>query len=182
MSRIGNRFLTIPAEVSLEISSDFRLVKISGPLGVLNYTFNGLIAIKQVEKQIQTTPLQPSRAAKMMHGTVNALIANAFVGLVKGFEKILLIEGLGYKFTLAKPNQLQLEIGYSHPLLLSVPNHLKVRVEKNKKLFISGFDKQAVGLFASNVRKLRRCEPYKGKGIYYHDEIVRRKVGKTASK
>lgn len=182
MSRIGKRLLAIPAAVDLQISPDFRLVEISGPLGELNYRFNGLIAIKVVDNKISTTPLHKNRAARMMHGTVNALIANAFEGLVKGFQKVLLIEGLGYKFSLSKPSELKLEIGYSHPVLISVPSTLTVKVEKNKKLLISGFDKQAVGLFASNVRKLRRCEPYKGKGIYYQNEIIRRKVGKTASK
>ena len=161
---------------------DFRQIVVAGPLGTIQYQFNGMIAIKQVDKIVTTTPLNSSQTAKMLHGTVNSLLANAFHGVCKGFAKVLLIEGLGYKFRLASAEVLTLEIGYSHPVKIAIPVGLKLKIEKDKKLFIHGFDKQKVGLFASQVRKWKRCEPYKGKGIYYQDEVIKRKVGKTASK
>ncbi len=182
MSRIGKRSLIIPENVEVKIATNFRLVEITGPLGSLKYKFAGLIAIKIADQKITTTPLKTTRLAKMMHGTVNALLNNALNGVVKGFEKILLIEGLGYKFTIKNPQTLVLDIGYSHPVELKVPENIKLELPKPNRLKIFGFDKQAIGLFASIVRKLRPCEPYKGKGIHYLDEKIKRKVGKTSSK
>lgn len=182
MSRIGKRLLTIPENVEVKIAPNFRFVEVVGPLGSLTYNFTGSIAIKIENQTITTSPLASNRLAKMMHGTVNALLKNALHGVVKGFEKVLLIEGLGYKFTIKNPKTLVLDIGYSHPVEMQVPENIKLELPKRNRLRIFGFDKQAIGLFASIIRKLRPCEPYKGKGIHYLDEKIKRKVGKTSSK
>ena len=181
MSRIGQRPLTIPQQVTVEIDPQFQHVVINGPLGSIKYVFNGLIGITVQERKLTTYPLKTTQQANMLHGTVNALLKNALIGVTKAFTKTLLIKGLGYKFTLQK-DHLVLEVGFSHPVMRAIPANLNLELKKNQQLTISGIDKQAVGLFASQIRKIRPCEPYKGKGIHYKGEKIKRKLGKTASK
>ncbi|OAB49148.1 50S ribosomal protein L6 [Mycoplasmopsis gallinarum] len=179
MSRVGNRVLTIPANV--EVKVDGTNFSVKGPLGELNRDFSNLIAIKVENGQITTLRANEEKATKQLHGTTNALISNMLIGVSKGYKKELVIKGVGYKATL-KGQELEVLAGYSHPVILTIPQELKVTVEKPTEISISGISKELVGEFAAVVRKIRKPNPYSGKGIAYKDEVIRRKEGKTAAK
>ena len=177
MSRIGNRKITIPAGVT--VSVDGNIVKVSGPKGELSTEINKNITVNIDGNEI--TLQRKSDEFKAFHGTANANIKNMIDGVTKGFEKKLESVGVGYRFQL-KGNQLVVTAGYSHPVNVDIPEGIKLEVPSNTELFVRGIDKQLVGEFAANVRKIRKPEPYKGKGIRYADEHIRRKEGKKASK
>lgn len=179
MSRVGNRVLTIPAGVSVNLDNTTLTVK--GPLGELSRTFSNLIAIKIEDNQITTVRANEEKHTKQLHGTTNALIANMLLGVSKGFKKEIVIKGVGYKATV-KGNILEIAAGYSHLVNLNIPSELKVDAAKPTELVISGINKEIVGQFAAEVRKVRKPNPYSGKGIAYKDEVIRRKEGKTAAK
>ncbi|WP_029512820.1 50S ribosomal protein L6 [Mycoplasmopsis iners] len=179
MSRVGNRVLTIPAGVSVNLDNTTLTVK--GPLGELSRTFSNLIAIKIEDNQITTVRANEEKHTKQLHGTTNALIANMLLGVSKGFKKEIVIKGVGYKATI-KGNILEIAAGYSHLVNLNIPSELKVDAAKPTELVISGINKEIVGQFAAEVRKVRKPNPYSGKGIAYKDEVIRRKEGKTAAK
>ena len=177
MSRIGNRKITIPAGVT--VSVDGNIVKVSGPKGELSTEIN-----KDITVNIDGTELTVTRkddSVKNFHGTANANINNMIIGVTKGYEKQLESIGVGYRFAL-KGNQLVVTAGYSHPVNVDIPKGITLEVPSNTELNVKGIDKCLVGEFAANVRKIREPEPYKGKGIRYKDEYVRRKEGKKASK
>ncbi|EGV00382.1 50S ribosomal protein L6 [Mycoplasmopsis columbina] len=179
MSRVGNRVLTIPANTSVNLEQTTLTVK--GPLGELSQTFSNLIAIKIENNQITTLRANEEKHTKQLHGTTNALIANMLEGVSKGFKKELVIKGVGYKATL-KGSVLEIAAGYSHLVNLDIPADVKVEVAKPTEVSVSGINKESVGQFASLVRKVRKPNPYSGKGIAYKDEVIRRKEGKTAAK
>jgi large subunit ribosomal protein L6 len=179
MSRIGNRKLEIPEGVSLTIDNNNIAVK--GPKGELSLNIPDNVVVKVEDKELTVTRKNELLKSKQIHGTINALISNMMKGVTSGYEKGLEIVGVGYRFQVREP-KLIINAGYSHQVELIVPTGLKVEAISNTEIVIKGIDKQAVGEFAANVRKVREPEPYKGKGIRYKDEHVRRKEGKKASK
>lgn len=177
MSRIGNRVLTLPSNVTLTV--DGNKVTVKGPKGELSTEVNKHITVEVKENEVVIT--RDNDNYKNFHGTANANIKNMIVGVSEGFEKKLEAVGVGYRFNL-KGNNLVVTAGYSHPVEVSIPEGIKLEVPSNTELFVRGIDKQLVGEFAANVRKIRQPEPYKGKGIRYTDEHIIRKVGKKAAK
>ena len=176
MSRIGNRVLTIPKNVT--VSKDGNVVTVKGPKGELSTEINNHIDIKIDGNELTVT--RENDNYKSFHGTANANISNMIEGVTNGFEKNLESLGVGYRFAL-KGKDLVVTAGYSHPVEVTVPEGITLECPSNTELTIKGIDKCLVGEFAANVRKIREPEPYKGKGIRYKDEIVRRKEGKKAS-
>lgn len=179
MSRIGNRKIIIPDGVTVSLEDS--LVKVNGPKGNLEMELNKLISMDIDGNIITLNKTVESMEANMLHGTMNANLTNMIKGVKEGFKKELEIIGVGYKFTV-RGNTLVINAGYSHPVELSIPTGLKVEAVSNTEITISGSDKVLLGEFAANVRKVRQPEPYKGKGIRYKDEFVRRKEGKKAAK
>ena len=178
MSRIGERKLTIPAGVTVNIEGQDVTVK--GPKGELSLTVDNLIEVTVDEQTLVTKQKKPSKRANVMQGTTNSLISNMINGVSKGFDKSLEAVGVGYRFNV-QGNKITINAGYSHPVVMEVPAGLSVTMESNTEITIHGFDKQKVSEFAANVRKVREPEPYKGKGIKYKDEHIRRKEGKKAA-
>ena len=178
MSRIGNRKLVIPAGVTVTI--DGNTVTVKGPKGELTNEFNKLIKIEQVDNEIVCSRDNDAIFTKSIHGTTNSLIENMIIGVSQGYTKELEAVGVGYRFAVAG-NKITVTAGYSHPVIVEVPAGLSVESKVNTELTISGIDKQKVSEFAANVRKVREPEPYKGKGIRYKGEKVRRKEGKKAA-
>ena len=178
MSRIGNRKLVIPEGVT--ITEENNVVTVKGPKGELTTNLAENITIKVEGNTLEVLRSNDNNNTKTMHGTINALINNMMTGVTKGFEKGLEIIGVGYRFTL-KGNVLVISAGYSHPVEMEIPEGITVEVPENTKVTVKGIDKVLVGEFAANVRKVRQPEPYKGKGIRYKDEHVRRKEGKKAA-
>lgn len=178
MSRIGNRKLVIPEGVT--ITEENNVVTVKGPKGELTTKLAENITIKVEGNTLEVLRSNDNTNTKTMHGTINALINNMMTGVTKGFEKGLEIIGVGYRFQL-KGNVLVVNAGYSHPVEMEIPEGITVEVPSNTEVTIKGIDKVLVGEFAANVRKVRQPEPYKGKGIRYKDEHVRRKEGKKAA-
>ena len=179
MSRIGNRKLAIPAGVTVEVNGSEVTVKSSK--GELKTTVSNLIEVKVSEGFVETIQKNPSKEANIMQGTTNSNIQGMIEGLSKGFSIGLEAVGVGYRFAVSG-NKITINAGYSHPVIKEVPAGLKAELVSATEITISGFDKQKVAEFAANVRKVREPEPYKGKGIRYKDEFIRRKEGKKASK
>ena len=176
MSRIGNRKIEVPEGVTVKVEND--IVTVTGPKGSLSQKMLKGISLEQEGNTITLTRVND--AAKAMHGTMNALLHNMILGVTKGYEKGLEIIGVGYRFNVAG-NKLTINAGYSHPVVMDVPEGLTVEAPSNTEIVIKGIDKVLVGEFAANVRKVRKPEPYKGKGIRYKDEHIIRKVGKKAA-
>ena len=176
MSRIGNRIITIPEGVTVENVDN--VVTVKGPKGTLTQQMLKDITMKVEGNQLTFERLNES--AKAMHGTMNALINNMITGVTNGYSKSLEIIGVGYRFNV-QGDKLVISAGYSHPVEMKVPAGLTVEANGNTEIAIKGIDKVLVGEFAANVRKVRQPEPYKGKGIRYKDEHIRRKEGKKAA-
>ena len=179
MSRIGNRKLVIPAGVTVTI--DGNTVTVKGPKGELTNEFNKLIKIEQVDNEIVCSRDNDAIFTKSIHGTTNSLIENMIIGVSQGYTKEFEAVDVGYRFAVAG-NKITVTAGYSHPVIVEVPAGLSVESKVNTELTISGIDKQKVSEFAANIRKIRKPEPYKGKGIRYKGEYIRRKEGKKAAK
>ena len=176
MSRIGNRIITIPEGVT--VTEEDKVVTVKGPKGSLSQEM-----LKDISMKIEGNELKLERAnenAKAMHGTMNALINNMIIGVTKGYQKGLEIVGVGYRFNV-QGKKLVINAGYSHPVDMQVPEGITVESVSNTEITVKGIDKVLVGEFAANIRKVRQPEPYKGKGIRYKDEHVRRKEGKKAA-
>lgn len=179
MSRIGFRKIVVPEGVTVTIED--HNVTVKGPKGELSTSIVENITVKQVENELEVLRSNEDQNTKAMHGTTNANIKNMIVGITEGYAKGLEIIGVGYRFTV-KGNTLVINAGYSHPVEMAIPTGLTVESISNTEIVVKGIDKILVGEFAANVRKVRQPEPYKGKGIRYKDEHVRRKEGKKASK
>lgn len=179
MSRIGNRVIKIPTGVTVENNNN--IVTVKGPKGELSYEVIKDLRVNIGEGTISVERLKEDKQTRAMHGTTNAIITNMIEGVNSGFSKGLEIIGVGYRFTL-KGNTLVVNAGYSHPVELDIPKGLQVEQVSNTEIIVKGISKELVGEFAANVRKIRKPEPYKGKGIRYKGEYVRRKEGKKASK
>ena len=178
MSRIGKRELVIPAGVTVTIENN--KVTVKGAKGELSYNYDKLITVEEVEGKIITKRINETKPAKQLHGTTNALMNNMIIGVTEGFSKGLEAVGVGYRFNVAG-NKVTVSAGYSNPVEVIVPAELKVEQVSNTEITVSGIDKQKVSEFAANIRKIRQPEPYKGKGIRYKGEYVRRKEGKKAA-
>lgn len=179
MSRIGKRELVIPAGVTVTVENN--TVTVKGPKGELSLEKADIITIKEVEGKIITERPNDEKATKQLHGTTNALVNNMIIGVTEGFKKDLEAVGVGYRFQV-QGNKINVSAGFSHPVVVEVPAGLKVEQTSNTEISISGIDKQKVTEFAANIRAIREPEPYKGKGIRYKGEYVRRKEGKKAAK
>ena len=179
MSRIGNRKLTVPAGVTASVEGN--IITVSGSKGKLDFTFDSLVEVKIDGDVITTTRKNETKQAKSLHGTTNSIISNMLEGVNNGYSKGLEITGVGYRFNV-QGNKINITAGFSHPVVVEVPSDLKVEQVSNTEITISGIDKQKVSEFAANIRKWRKPEPYKGKGIHYKGEHIRRKEGKKASK
>jgi large subunit ribosomal protein L6 len=169
MSRVGKMPITVPQGVDVSINAE--KISVKGPLGTLTRTVNPLVAVKNDGGKITFVPAGESVAADAMSGTMRALVSNMVNGVSKGFEKKLNLVGVGYRAT-AQGTKLNLQIGFSHPVAKEMPAGVKVVCPTQTEIVISGFDRQAVGQVAAEVRALRPPEPYKGKGIRYSDEKV----------
>ena len=178
MSRIGERKISIPDGVTVSVNGN--VVDVKGPKGELNYEFSKLINVLVEDGVVLTKQIKPSQEANMMQGTTNSLISNMITGVSKGYDKGLEAVGVGYRFQVSG-NKITISAGYSHPVIMEAPEGLTVTSESNTEITIHGIDKQKVSEFAANVRKVREPEPYKGKGIRYKGEHVRRKEGKKAA-
>jgi len=176
MSRIGRLPITVPANVELNI--DGQQVAVKGPKGELSITVSAPITVSKDENTVTVVRPNDSREARSLHGLTRTLINNMIIGVTEGYEKKLEIHGTGYRVQ-AKGAELELALGYSHPVKVAAVDGITFSVEGNNKITVAGIDKQHVGEVAANIRKLRKTEPYKGKGIRYAGEIIRRKVGKA---
>ncbi|MBP3913928.1 MAG: 50S ribosomal protein L6 [Lachnospiraceae bacterium] len=179
MSRIGKLPVVIPQGVTVEIK-DGNTVSVKGPKGTLERTFAPAMGIELKENEIIVTRPDDRKENKSLHGLTRALIHNMVVGVHTGFTKVLEVNGVGYKAQ-KQGNKLVLSLGYSHPVEMVDPEGLESAVDGNK-ITVSGISKEKVGQYAAEIRGKRPPEPYKGKGIKYSDEIIRRKVGKTGKK
>ena len=179
MSRIGNRTLNIPESVTITLEGTLLTVK--GPKGELTLNVDNNLNIVIEGNELKVTRNSEIKTVKQMHGTTNALIANMIKGVSEGYEKGLEIIGVGYRFNI-KGSVLEVSAGYSHKVELPIPAGLTVESVSTTEITIKGINKEAVGKFAAEIREVRKPEPYKGKGIRYKGEYVRRKEGKKASK
>ena len=177
MSRIGKLHVTVPSGVDIAIEG--RAVTVKGPKGTLSHTVVEPLTVERGEAgELVVNRPDDERSSKSLHGLTRTLVANMVTGVTEGYEKRLEIVGVGYRVT-AKGKDLEFAVGYSHPVLVTPPDGISFAVESPTKFSVSGIDKQQVGQVAANIRKIRKPEPYKGKGIRYAGEHVRRKVGKA---
>lgn len=179
MSRIGNRKIAVPNGVSVNVENG--VVTVNGPKGSLILKLHNLVEVTVNENEVVTTTKNNSKLANVNVGTINSLITNMVIGVSEGYSKGLEAVGVGYRFQV-NGNKINISAGFSHPVVIEVPSDLKVEQVSNTEITISGIDKQKVSEFAANIRKIRKPEPYKGKGIRYKGEHVRRKEGKKAAK
>ena len=177
MSRVGNKPVELPEKVTLNVADDGSLT-IEGPLGKLEWQLPDGIKLDQTDTTLVVTRENESRKIKAMHGTARSLVANMVEGVSKGFQRKLEIHGVGFRAAV-KGNVLDLSLGFSHPVEHPIPEGVSVKVEENTKILVEGFDKQKVGQFAADVRSYYPPETYKGKGVRYAEEYVRRKAGKS---
>jgi large subunit ribosomal protein L6 len=178
MSRIGR--LPIPVPSGVEVSVDGQQIVVKGPKGTLEHRIAEPITISRSDDgQLEVARPDDERASKSLHGLTRTLVSNMVTGVTQGYEKKLEIVGVGYRVTAKSPTELEFALGYSHPVRVTAPEGISFTVEANTRFTVLGIDKQQVGEVAANIRKLRKPEPYKGKGVRYAGEKVRRKVGKA---
>lgn len=179
MSRIGKRPITVPNKVTVTIDGSHVAVK--GPKGELARVLPALVSVEQEGETILVKRRDESRSARQMHGLSRTLVANMVEGVSQGFQRRLEIQGVGYRAQVQGRN-LTLNVGYSHPVNIEPPEGVQIAVENNTNVTVSGYNKEEVGNTAAKIRAVRPPEPYKGKGIRYAGEAVRRKAGKTGKK
>jgi large subunit ribosomal protein L6 len=178
MSRIGKLPIPVPSGVTVKETDG--LVAVKGPKGELSTKIPAAIKLEIGDGELKLVRPDDKKESRALHGLARALTANLVIGVTEGFKKELEIQGVGYRASVSG-NKLNLLLGFSHPVDMPIPKGLKVNVENGTELVVEGIDKQAVGQFAADIRSLRPPEPYKGKGVRYRDEYVRRKVGKTGA-
>ena len=177
MSRIGKLAISLPSGVDLKINQN--LVTVKGPKGELTYQADPGMILEQEEGTLLVKRPSDERKYRALHGLTRTLINNMVVGVTEGYEKRLEIVGVGYRVLSKGPTKLEFQLGYSHPIIFDAPEGITFNVENPTRLGVAGIDKQLVGEVAANIRKLRKPEPYKGKGVRYAGEHVRRKAGKA---
>ena len=180
MSRIGRLPIAIPAGVEVKIEEGNK-VTVKGPKGTLEKCLPVEMTIKQEDNQVVVTRPNDLKKMKSLHGLTRTLINNMVIGVTNGYEKVLEVNGVGYRAA-KSGNKLTLNLGYSHPVEMTDPEGVETVVEGQNKIIVKGISKEKVGQYAAEIRDKRRPEPYKGKGIKYADEVIRRKVGKTGAK
>lgn len=176
MSRIGKKAIEIPKDVGISFIDQKIIVK--GKYGTLERVISNLVSIEIKENKILLSRIEETKNSREYHGLIRALIQNMVTGVENNFSKTLIAEGVGYKFQIDK-NILILNVGFTHLVKFTIPADLTLIIESPTKLLIRGIDKEKVGFFASKIRSIRPPEPYKGKGLLYEGEKIRRKVGKT---
>nr|QVY58169.1 50S ribosomal protein L6 [Eucheuma denticulatum] len=176
MSRIGKKNILLSKEITASIEKS--TITISGPKGVLSYQLSPTISITQYGNELKLYCKDKTQGSQAFYGLSRSIINNMVIGVSKGFNKTLEIQGVGYRCQM-DGNDLVLNIGYSHPIIIKPPKNINIHIEDNTKINISGIDKERVGQLAAKIRKTRPPEPYKGKGIRYLNEQVKRKVGKA---
>lgn len=180
MSRIGKK--PVAFDKNVKINKTGNLIEVSGPKGKLSVEINDLINVDINESEVILTRKNENKKTKALHGLYRALLQNMITGCTEGYTKKLELVGIGYKAELKSNSLLFLQLGYSHPILFKPPEEIKIEVPVPTQIIISGIDKQLVGAMAAKIRSFRKPEPYKGKGIKYDTEVIRRKAGKTAAK
>lgn len=178
MSRIGKNPIPVPSGV--EVSIVDRHITVKGSQGTLERDIPGDIQVAQEESQLVVTRPDDARQNRALHGLTRSLVNNMVVGVSAGFTKELDIVGVGYRATAQGPNKIELALGFSHPVHVDAPAGITFEVPAPTKIIVKGIDKELVGQVAANIRKIRKPEPYKGKGVRYTGEVVRRKAGKAA--
>jgi len=179
MSRIGK--LPVPVPSGVDVTIDGRSVTVKGPKGTLSHVVAEPITVAQSDGTIEVSRPDDERESKALHGLSRTLIANMVTGVTSGYTKTLEIVGTGYR-VVAKGSDLEFALGFSHPVLVKAPDGITFRVEAPTRFAVEGIDKQKVGEVAANIRKLRKPDPYKGKGVRYQGEQIRRKAGKAGKK
>jgi len=179
VSRIGK--LPVPVPSGVDVTIDGQLVTVKGPKGTLTHTVAEPITVSQQEGTINVLRPDDERLSKSLHGLSRTLIANMVTGVTAGYVKTLEIVGTGYRVT-AKGSDLEFALGFSHSVIVPAPDGISFRVEAPTRFAVEGIDKQKVGEVAANIRKLRKPDPYKGKGVRYQGEVIRRKAGKAGKK
>ena len=180
MSRIGRQPIRLPAGVKVNLRG--LEIEVTGSKGVLKRDLPSGVLVEITDGNIMVSPeATRGKKAKGLHGLTRTLINNMVVGVTHGYTKVLEISGVGYRADV-RGNTLHLSLGYSHPIEYKLPKGIEAEVDKQNRITLTGIDKELLGLTAANIRDFRRCEPYKGKGIRYADEVVRRKVGKAGVK
>jgi large subunit ribosomal protein L6 len=178
MSRIGKQAITVPSGVDVTI--DGNAVRVKGPKGQLEYSLVGDVAIERDGEALNVSRADDSRSNRSLHGLQRTLIANMIIGVSEGFSKELDIVGVGYRAAAQGPKAIELSVGYSHTVKVDAPEGITFEVPAPTRIVVRGHDKQLVGQVAADIRKIRKPEPYKGKGIRYVGEHIRRKAGKSA--
>jgi len=179
MSRIGRKPIPVPAGV--EVVIDGQQIRVKGPKGELSHVVAEPITVSQEGAELVVIRPNDERRAKELHGLSRTLVSNMIVGVTEGYRKTLEIAGTGYRVT-AKGSDLEFALGFSHPVLVKAPDGITFTVERPTVFHVAGIDKQQVGEVAANIRKIRPPEPYKGKGVKYQGEVIRRKAGKAGKK
>lgn len=177
MSRVGNKLINVPAGVEITVNGN--IVTVKGPKGTLTKEFSSDITIKLENNNIVVERPNDLPAMRAMHGTTRALINNMVIGVSEGFKKTLTLVGVGYRAT-EKNKGLDMALGFSHPVIIDAVDGVTMTVEKNTTIHIAGIEKDVIGQIAAEIRSKRPPEPYKGKGVKYSDEVVRRKEGKKS--
>ncbi|MDR2480947.1 MAG: 50S ribosomal protein L6 [Spirochaetaceae bacterium] len=179
MSRIGKIPVKVPAGVKISFANN--TISVDGPKGKLSQPYHDVVTFEEKSGEILVGRVNDEKQTRAFHGLYRNLLNNMIIGVSAGWSRVLLVNGVGYRAEV-KGNLLNMNIGYSNEVFVGIPEGLSLAVEQNGKIIISGIDKQKVGQFASEIRKLRLPEPYKGKGIKYEEERIRRKVGKSGVK
>ncbi len=179
MSRIGKQPISLPSGVKVNLRGSE--IEVSGAKGTLKRALPSRVKVEVTDGNIVVSPADGGREARALHGLTRTLINNMVMGVTDGYTRVLEISGVGYRADV-KGGTLHLSLGYSHPIEFKLPQGIEASVDKQNRITLSGIDKELLGLTAAKIRDFRRCEPYKGKGIRYAGEVVRRKVGKTGVK
>ncbi len=180
MSRIGRMPIAVPAGVTVDIAENNK-VTVKGPKGTLERVLPAELEIKMENGEVVVSRPNDLKKMKSLHGLTRTLISNMVTGVTSGYEKVLEINGVGYRAA-KSGKELTLTLGYSHPVVMTDPEGIETILDGQNKITVKGIDKEKVGQYAAEIRNKRRPEPYKGKGIKYVDEVIRRKVGKTGKK
>ena len=180
MSRIGKNPIAIPAGVTIALAD--RAISVKGTKGSLNRVLPGAITVREDGGTLLVERPDDERMSRALHGLTRSLVANMVTGVATGFTKELEIQGVGYRASAPSPKRLELALGFSHPVFVDAPEGIDFEVPTPTRIIVKGIDKELVGQVAANIRKIRKPEPYKGKGVRYQGEVVRRKAGKAAKK